>query len=40
MNYGDNIMLRLHKIVLEDDKATIHIGKGDHILLKVQKKFT
>ena len=37
MNNSDNIMLRPHKIVLEDDKATIHIDSGDHILLKVFK---
>ena len=37
MNNSDNIMLRLHKIALEDDKATIHIDSGDHILLKVYK---
>ena len=37
MNYSDNIMLRPHKLALEDDKAIIHIDSGDHILLKVCK---
>jgi len=37
MNNSDNMMLRPHKIVLEDDKATIHIDAGNHILLKVHK---
>lgn len=35
MNISDNIMLKPHKIAPKDDKATIHIDSGDHILLKV-----
>lgn len=37
MNNSDNIMLRPHKLALEDNKATIHIDSGDHIILKVYR---
>ncbi len=30
-------MLRPHKLALEDNKATIHIDSGDHIILKVYR---
>ncbi len=37
MNNSENMMLRPHKLALEDDKAILHIDSSGHILLKVYK---